>query len=312
MATSVYLKVLEQLAHIKRTNLTKQQELEILAAYKNAGNMLIKRIEKADKYSKPLLTQYAHEIYTETLNIVKHYGLESAMSEMDYQKLFILQSLSDAKFVERTFDKKLNDFVAVKGQNVFKKVLNGKIYSDNKTLSERIWKHSRTAASKMDEIIQAALAQGMSAAELSEYLVDFVDPSKRVYWNEQKISEHLGRHYGAKYLNLEYNSLRLARTTISHVATLAVKQRKQINPFADKVEWHSVHAPGRTCSICKDMDGNIYKVEEVPFDHPNGLCYLTTFFDKSMDEMADVLAEWVNNPSSQPDIESWYQTIIKS
>ena len=97
----------------------------------------------------------------------------------------------------------------------------------------------------------------------------------------------------------------MARTTISHAATASVRQWGKINPYAKKVQWHSVHAPGRTCQICIDLDGQVFPIEECPFDHPNGLCYQTVYYDQSLEEIADELKDWVDGKPNEM-LDEWY------
>ena len=43
----------------------------------------------------------------------------------------------------------------------------------------------------------------------------------------------------------------------------------------EAVKYRTGHTvAGRTCELCKSRDGNIYKLDEAPFDHPNGFCFL--------------------------------------
>ncbi|MCI6457868.1 MAG: phage head morphogenesis protein, partial [Clostridium sp.] len=94
-------------------------------------------------------------------------------------------------------------------------------------------------------------------------------------WSRNKIREKLGPGYARKYIGgLDYEALRLARTTLTHQAQIAVINSSKINPYLQFVKWHSDHQAGRTCQQCIDRDGQLFKIDEVPLDHPNGMCWI--------------------------------------
>ncbi len=139
------------------------------------------------------------------------------------------------------------------------------------------------------------LAQKTSAVKLAKTLEAYVDPLIRKTWDNDKIRSVLGDGYATWNKNLEYNSLRLARTTLTHSFQLSHVETCKKNPYIDAIKWHSVFAHGRTCEICKERDGKIFKLDEVPLDHPNGMCYQTAVISKSLNEIADDLRSWVKS-----------------
>lgn len=280
---------------------------EILQAYLNAGNNLVEKLTSSNSPKDlALLRGYAKAIHDQVEDIIESYGLKSALTPLDYERIMLLEFLADRQAPASEFGKELEKVINLHSRQGAEMVFKGKLYKDNRNLSSRIWSSSNGSAQSIQQVVAMAEAQGMSAAELSTLLEDFVNPSKRKLWTNEKLKEKLGDGYARAWKDLEYNALRLARTTISHIGTESVKLKQKVNPFAKKVQWHSVHAQGRTCQTCIEMDGNIYDINEVPFDHPNGLCYQTVYFEQSLEEMADRLAGWVNDPSSDPELEEWW------
>ena len=71
------------------------------------------------------------------------------------------------------------------------------------------------------------------------------------------------------------------------------------------MKWHSVFAHGRTCEVCKEMDGKIFTIKEFPFDHPNGLCWEEPVYEKSLDEYAKEIRNWIDGENNS-NLDKWY------
>lgn len=281
--------------------------LKILQAYINAGENIAGKIHSSTSpKDKAFLRAYASSLHGQIEKIIKDYGLAAFTSDLDYEKVLMLSFLSSRNMATDEFGKALDEVINLHSRKGVEFIYRGKLYEDNKNISKRIWQATKGSAKNIQDVVAMAEAQGMSSAELSTLLEDFVNPDKRKMWGHEKLKAKLGSGYAQAWKDLEYNSLRLARTTISHIGTEAVKTKAKVNPFAKKVQWHSVHAQGRTCETCKELDTQIFKIEEVPYDHPNGLCYQTIYFEESMDDMADRLAAWVKDPSSDNELEQWW------
>lgn len=302
-----YLKARQKSARRADLVLTRNQEKAILDAYIRAGDNLVAKIKKeTDPLRKKIYADYAYEIHETSLDIIKKYSLENAVSHLDQERLLVLEMLSEKGAVKAEFGFELKKLVNLKSTQAVEQIIAGEIYKDGLGLSERIWKASAMAANNIQEVVAGAMAENLSAIEMAKLLEDYVNPEARKTWTKEKIAEKLGKKTAQKWKDVEYNALRLARTTITHSFTQSIKESGKINPFFKKAQWHSVHAAGRTCDICKAMDGNIYTLDELPFDHPNGLCYITHYFDQSLDQMADRLADWINNPESDSELEEWW------
>lgn len=290
---SDYIRMVEKQARKKLEKLNRQQQRAIFQAYYDAGEQLVKGYTNAKgSATKALYASYIKKIAEETEQIISEYALKGAAVSPEMEKLIMLKAFQTAGLDTTLLNDTFDNAIGKLGLQSVKNVIGGGIYKDGAGLSARIWGAATAAGNDIQELIAAGLAQDMSAAKLSKLLEAYVDPAVRRTWDNDKIRSILGDGYATWNKSLEYNALRLARTTLSHTATMSMRQAKRVNPYATKIRWHSVHAAGRTCSICEDMDGNLYDTEKCPFDHPNGLCYQTHEMEKSLNEIADELADW--------------------
>ena len=306
---SDYVRLVEEQARRKLQKLTKQMQQDIFDVYYNAGKQLAAGYKKSlsNTATKALYASYTMKIADETEQIIQDYALRGAKIAPEVEKLIMSRAFQmaglDTSLVNDVFD----NLVGKLGKESVKNIIAGGIYKDGVGLSARIWQASAMSANSIQEVIAAGLAQDMGAAKLSELLKDYVNPTARKTWSNDKIRSILGDGYAAWNKSLEYNALRLARTTLAHTATMSMRQAQKVNPYATKIMWHSVHAAGRTCSICEDMDGQVYDTDKCPFDHPNGMCYQTHEFEKSLNEMADELAAWCKGEPN-PMLDDWWES----
>lgn len=194
----------------------------------------------------------------------------------------------------------LNSMFSNVQENVVRQIIEGNLYKDKKTLSDRIWKISEEFEEDIQYTINKAILEKKSAVELSEDLAQFLkEPAKReVSW-------------GIVYPRLKnkkvyYNAMRLARTSINHAYQNATIESCKMNPYVTGIEWRSALIHGRTCQICIDRHGQIFDKNDVPLDHANGLCSMLPYIDKSLDEIAEELRSWVYGEENET-LDKWYQ-----
>lgn len=195
-----------------------------------------------------------------------------------------------------------DDFEHLFGQvqeNVVKNIISGDLYKDKKTLSDRIWDYGENFEKDIQYIVNQGIFEKKSAVELAEDLEQFVkEPAKR-YWDWGKAyPELVGKQ-------VEYNAMRMARTSINHAYQTASIQSSQANPFIEGIEWQSALIHGRTCEVCQERHGQVFKKDDVPLDHPNGLCTMLPVIEKSLEEVADELRDWIDGEDN-PALDDWY------
>ena len=182
---------------------------------------------------------------------------------------------------------------------VVKDIISGNLYKDNKTLSQRIWNYGNEFEKDIQYVINRAILEKKSAIELAKDLEKYVkDPAKR--------DSTWGRCYPhLRNKRVDYNAMRLARTSINHAYQTSSIQSSNMNPFVEGIQWHSAMIHGRTCELCMERHGQIFPKDNVPLDHPNGLCTMIPVISASLDDVAIELRNWVDG-GSNPKLDLWY------
>lgn len=272
-----YFKTLNGQLNNKPKELTKKQQQQIIQVYKKAYmdtiNRGIKNAYGDNKAVKNLTTAYSQQIYDELLKVVMKYNSKVANDLSDINKQMMQLLMGDGYQQIKDQVDKLVDIV---NADTVEQLIRGKVYEDRKGLDKRLWSCTNTSGEKIEDAVASCMAEGMGAAEMAENLKEFAMGGHHT-WSRNKIKEKLGSGYARKYSGgLDYESLRLARTTITHQAQIETINTKKVNPYMGGVQWHSNHEAGRTCDLCNSRDGHIFIVdkEDIPLDHPNGACWL--------------------------------------
>lgn len=272
-----YLKTLNGQLNNKPKELTKKQQQQIIQVYKKAYmdtiNRGIKNAYGDSKAVKNLTAAYSQQIYDELLKVVMKYNSQAAKDLSDINKQMMQLLMGDGYQQIKDQVDKLVDIV---NADTVEQLIRGKVYEDRKGLDKRLWSCTNTSGEKIEDAVASCMAEGMSAADMAENLKQFAMGGHHT-WSRNKIREKLGSGYARKYSGgLDYESLRLARTTITHQAQIETINTKRVNPYMGGVQWHSNHEAGRTCDACNALDGRLFIIdkEDIPLDHPNGACWL--------------------------------------
>lgn len=173
----------------------------------------------------------------------------------------------------------------------------GKLYTDGRMLSRRIWSATGRLEGDIAEIIQQGVAQKMDPLTLAQHLEAYVNPKAAcpVSWHKLYPDIPFDR-------SVDYNALRLARTSINHAYWAADKVSAAKNPLCRGLKWHlsdshyerQVAVNGK--DVCDEYAAHdeglglgVYPVERIPFPHPQCLCYRTEVLP-DLEEAAEMLA----------------------
>ena len=287
-------------------DLSRETELEILKAYKVAGNDLVKKFRRyrSGSATRAYYASYTRALNSEMTKVINRLGLTAAEITVDVQRLMSEKIFKKAGIYNTLVGNFMQSYGKIP-ERAMSRIISGNIYKDATTLSSRIWGTSLRAGNDIQRVVTSGLANKLSASQMAKTLEAYVDSSVRRTWNNDKIRSVLGDGYADWNNNLEYNSLRLARTTITHASQLAHVDSCRANPYIKSVQWNSVFAHGRTCEICRERNGKIFLLDDVPLDHPNGLCYQTAVLEKSLDDIADDLKRRVDDPNITDILEDW-------
>lgn len=287
------------------SRLTLQQQRELLQLYDDTVKELAEKASKAKSKSlterwvkdyKKELEKARDELSKELIKSIKGYTTKAAKigTEVEQQilsKAFKLAGIDPGDHFKTMFSR-VQD-------KVVKDIISGNLYKDKRTLSSRIWSYGKEFEKNIQYTINQAILEKKSAIELAKDLEEFVkEPAKReTTWG--KVYPNL------KNKRVDYNAMRLARTSINHAYQTASIQSSNMNPFVEGIEWRSALIHGRTCDLCMDRHGKIFPIDDVPLDHPNGLCTMIPYIPKSLDDVATELRRWIDG-GDNPVLDDWY------
>jgi predicted esterase len=188
---------------------------------------------------------------------------------------------------------------------VVRNLITGQIYDSGWSLSARIWGDNEQTMKDAYQIMAKGLAENKPVFEIAKELEQYVRPSAKLPWNPvlaMKNTKTGQIEYKRIYKKqVDYNAQRLARTLAQHSYQQSFIATTQKNPFITDYIWHSNGS--RVCELCASRDGVHYKKDELPMDHPNGMC---TMEPNVADDMIDQLADWFNSPDgTYPEIDDF-------
>lgn len=297
-----YLDTLNKQLRNKPKALTKKQQQQIIQVYKKAYmDTIHKGVQAAygdKKKLKRLTAAYSQQLYDELQKVVKKYNgqVNSELADINKQMMQLLMG-DDYQQIKDQVDK----LVDIVNADTVEQLIRGKVYEDGKGLDKRLWNATSKSGEKIEDAVASCTAEGMGAADMAQNLKEFAMGGHHT-WSRNKIREKLGSGYARKYSGgLDYESLRLARTTITHQAQIETINTKRVNPYMGGIKWHSNHEAGRTCDLCNERDGHIFITdkEDVPLDHPNGACWLEPVWmingkEATPEEIAKDMKAWAN------------------
>lgn len=187
--------------------------------------------------------------------------------------------------------------------NVIRSIITGQVYDGDWSLSKSIWMNTKKFQKDINTIIAEGVAQNKSTYEIAKDLEKYVNPDARKPWDWSKV-------YPGTSQKVDYNAQRLARTLVSHAYQQAFVQTTKPNPFVVKYKWDSSNSH-RTCELCASRDGKLFDKDDLPMDHPNGMCTYIAVMENSMEEIADRIADWVDG-ATDPELDAYAEYLMNS
>lgn len=169
---------------------------------------------------------------------------------------------------------------------IVQNLINGQIYQGGWNLSKAIWGDNKKTLADLYEIVAAGVAKNMPVYDIAKLLEQYVSPSSAKPWNLKTADGKM--IYKRK---VDYNAQRLARTLIQHGYQQSFIAVTESNPMVRDYIWDANGS--RVCPICKARDGKHFKKDQLPMDHPNGMCVMVPN-TPSYKDMSDRLANWAN------------------
>lgn len=291
-----------------RDVLTKEQEKEVRSLYANAANDVRRRAEalKGVEGSAPLkeaqLKALAAQLDTAQNNISRKLGEAIPNTMQSVAEATIKDS---AKFLNSVGMGPIQAMYSHVPENVVNAIISGQVYKplengSNWSLSSAIWGDNAQTHKDINTIIAEGIASNKSTYDIAKALENYVSPSAKKPWDWAKV-------YPGTKKQVDYNAQRLARTMVSHAYQVSFLAATRPNPMVSGYIWHSAHSD-RVCPICQDLDGQFFKKEEMPMDHPNGMCHYEAVIPP-LDEVADRIADWYNG-SSDSELDTFARSLF--
>ena len=180
-------------------------------------------------------------------------------------------------------------------QSVVNAIMTGSVYGNagSWSLSKSIWGDNEKNLQKIYSLIAEGYAAQMPVGDIADMISQYVDPKRKLDWT----GPNGKRIYGHK---VDYNAQRLVRTLSQHTYQQSLVQCTQDNPFITGFVW--IANGSRVCDLCKKRDGKFFKKDELPLDHPNGMCVMRPAVKKNMTQD---LAGWVKGTNKNPEIDAF-------
>lgn len=177
-------------------------------------------------------------------------------------------------------------------KDVVNEITTGKLYEGKWSLSKAIWNDTARMNKDLERIVATGVASQKSTYEIAKDLEKYVNPSAKKDWDWSKV-------YPGTKKKIDYNAQRLARTMVSHAYEESFVRATKNNPFVGCYRW-LISNSDRVCPICigraenneYGLGAGLYPKDQLPLDHPNGMCTFETVIPKSYEQIADSLADW--------------------
>lgn len=177
-------------------------------------------------------------------------------------------------------------------RDIVNQVASGKLYEGKWSLSNAIWSDTEKKLDDINTIIAKGIAMQKSTYDIAKDLEKYVDPKARKDWQWSKV-------YPGTNKVVDYNAQRLARTMVSHAYQESFVRSTKDNPFIEAYRWLASGIEGRMCAICEDRDGKTFAKDELPLDHPNGMCTFEIVMEKNYEQIGKSLADWINDEGDE-------------
>lgn len=179
---------------------------------------------------------------------------------------------------------------------------------DGLKLSDRVWRTSQSARQALQKIVEDGVARGLDSRKLARRVQQYLQPG---VWTAMKAETRRNLRVPK---DVSYEAIRLARTEMNNAFHEGTVNAYRTIPSARGVYWRlsARHVLPDVCDDYASHNGNGFwpKGEEPARPHPQCFCVILPAMEDP-DEFKERLKAWVQDPSSQPDLEMWYNTTAR-
>ena len=286
-------------AEEKRVALVNNESVAIKNMYRESLRDIavrIKFLETRTNISSVLRVQYLEELRKEiqdALERIDTYTYKAIVNDMETVAQAVVQDNSQL-LKQMGFSDALSStaFLHVP-KDIVNEIITGKLYEGRWSLSRAIWNDNALKNKELETIVAKGVALQKSTYDIAKDLEKYVNPRAQKPWDWGKV-------YPGVRKVIDYNAQRLARTMVSHAYQESFVRTTQANPFIEAYKW-LISNSDRVCPLCIErsttdsynLGAGVYPKDQLPLDHPNGMCTFSIVMVKSYTEIADDLANWV-------------------
>ena len=284
-------------AEEQRNRISQEQAQSIRDMYRQASEEIGRMAERAprvpsDALRKEYLNKLQGQINRELQDIQSQLDGTVRSSMLDT----VQEVVRDASNFANGFGLSIEGAYSHVPTDVVRAVMSGQLYEGNWTLSKALWLNTKETQQDVQNIVAKGILENKSAYDIAKDLEKYVNPDARKDWEWSKV-------YPGTRKVVDYNAQRLARTMVSHAYQQAFVRTTIKNPFITKYEWRAADTE-RTCQLCLDRDGQYFPKDDLPLDHPNGMCTFLAVIEDDFNTIADRLADWAHG-GEDPALDEW-------
>ena len=289
----------------KRVALINNESVAIKRMYREALQEIktrIKFLETQTNVSSVLRVQYLEELRKEiqdTLERIDAYTYKAIVNDMEVVAQAVVRDNSQL-LKQMGFSDVLSStaFLHVP-KDVVNEIITGKLYEGRWNLSRAIWNDNALKSKELETIVAKGVTLQKSTYDIAKDLEKYVNPRAQKPWDWGKV-------YPGVRKVIDYNAQRLARTMVSHAYQESFVRTTKANPFIEAYKW-LISNSDRVCPLCIErsttdsynLGAGVYPKDQLPLDHPNGMCTFSIVMVKSYTEIADDLANWVQGTGNK-------------
>lgn len=239
-----------------RDEISRRQVNEIKQLYRGVLRSLYreeKSLLASGVSSESMRIQQIHQLRATTEKLLKQVG----------NSIYNLSVSGITQMVDSTLD--IYDMSTAIKQGIVAGFVTGSIYGGDWSLSSSIWGSNQRQLRDIYRIVARGQLLGLSVEDIAKQLQKYVNPDV-YYGSSSDIDVYVSSH------KIDYNATRLVRTLTTHAYQYAEWLVTYQDPNVIGYRWHA--AGPRACPICRARDGVVFQKDNVPWDHPNGMCYI--------------------------------------
>ena len=284
-------------AEAQRLRITQEQQKYIEELYKQASKRIGELAEQAPRVPSDVIRQqYLRDLQQQINDALRGIQGDLGSTIREHTQQVAAETVKDAKAFLSEVGLPIGGAYSNVPIEIVQAVASGQLYTGNWTLSRALWLNTMETQKDVQSIVAQGILENKSAYDIAKDLEKYVDPSARKDWEWSKV-------YPGTRKVVDYNAQRLARTMVSHAYQQAFVRTTIKNPFITKYQWQAANGE-RVCEICMERDGKLFDKDDLPLDHPNGMCTYLAVIEDSMEDIVDRLADWAHG-EDDPELEEW-------